>query len=335
MEKKISKYRRKIKTGLGIIKHIIKRCLGFIPYKEERKSYGSMYPDKTFYVIRLIEGGGLFCYINTFLSRVKYAIEKGYIPVIDMKNYTHTYSNKHKKRVNFWETYFEQPCGYDLNTIKRAKNVILSKPFLDPNRPRFLPESLHGFTEGMDDGSFDEWKRCATKYLRLNERIKKIIENEYNRLIEPTDKVLGVMLRGTDYIYLKPKGHCVQPSMEQALGKIKEYMLKKNFTKIFIGTEDIKIYNFIKSNFPDGMVVTNRKNWIDYKEGFLQTSIQKINKEQEVLEYLTTVMLLAKTQYLISGRFGGAVGVRMFANNLKEVYYFDLGMYEDLAIIPN
>jgi hypothetical protein len=41
---------------------------------------------------------------------------------------------------------------------------------------------------------------------------------------------------------------------------------------------------------------------------------------------------LMKKRYLISGRFGG--GVRMFANNLKEVYYFDLGMYEDLAIIP-
>ena len=52
---------------------------------------------------------------------------------------------------------------------------------------------------------------------------------------------VGVYLRGTDYIDLKPSGHPVQPTVEQAMLVIDEYTRKYNVDSIFLVTEDVRI----------------------------------------------------------------------------------------------
>lgn len=56
------------------------------------------------------------------------------------------------------------------------------------------------------------------------------------------DKTLGLYLRGTDYIALKPSGHPIQPTVEQAIDVVNEYIAKYDIEKVFLVTEDAKIY---------------------------------------------------------------------------------------------
>lgn len=57
----------------------------------------------------------MFSYFNTILGGIAYADKKGYIPVVDMKNYPNTYLfSDEVGRVNAWEYYFEQPGGMSL-----------------------------------------------------------------------------------------------------------------------------------------------------------------------------------------------------------------------------
>ena len=56
-------------------------------WRERRTSYGSDYPEQTFFVIRRAYCKvGLFSYVMTNMGLTDYALKKGYIPVIDMQN---------------------------------------------------------------------------------------------------------------------------------------------------------------------------------------------------------------------------------------------------------
>ena len=97
-------------------------------WRERKTSYGSDYPDQTFFVIRRAYCKvGLFSYVMTNMGLTDYALKKGYIPVIDMQNGRNTYlSEERVGKENAWEYFFKQPAGYTLQDIKKAQNVILS-----------------------------------------------------------------------------------------------------------------------------------------------------------------------------------------------------------------
>jgi len=89
-----------------------------------------MNEDKTFYIIRRPEpGAGLFSNFHWVLGHIIYALEKNYIPVVDMKNYK-TYFNETaliNGTKNAWEYYFKQPTNYNLDEAYKSKNVVVSK----------------------------------------------------------------------------------------------------------------------------------------------------------------------------------------------------------------
>ena len=51
-----------------------------------------------------------------------------------------------------------------------------------------------------------------------------------------------MFLRGTDYVSLRPKGHHVQPTVEQLCDKIDDFLKLHVIKKIYVVTEDYEIY---------------------------------------------------------------------------------------------
>ena len=116
---------------------IIKILRGFLPYgliaysrkrqkakrKEKHTSYGNENPDKTFYITGVVDQrGGLFWMMLFNLHRIAYALEKGWVPVVDWQNQPNQYlENADLHKENAWEYYFEQPCNYHLISIKHSK----------------------------------------------------------------------------------------------------------------------------------------------------------------------------------------------------------------------
>ena len=61
------------------------------------EKYGELNPDTTFYVIRRSDGhAGINSQFNTNLGHVRYAVNNGWIPVIDMQNYPNAYLEETK-----------------------------------------------------------------------------------------------------------------------------------------------------------------------------------------------------------------------------------------------
>ena len=178
---------------------------------------------------------GLFGFYVSFIGCIQIFISKGYIPIIDLYSLPNIFNGYNVTSINKnpWEIFFNQPFGYTLkNVIKKSKNIKYFECYLDPSkRPNsssiFINNILRNF-----------WNIIANNYLTIKKEIINEMDNIRTNLFKGSDNVLGVLLRGTDYIAKKPKYHPKQPDAEMVLKDIKEMNDKNKYDFIFIATED-------------------------------------------------------------------------------------------------
>lgn len=303
----------------GLYKKIILR--------ERRKSYGNENPDKIFYVISSPSPAvGLFSYVLTFSGKIKYALDKGYIPVIDMQSKPNTYLEKDQVgKVNAWEFYFEQPCGYTLDDIRKSKNVIIASGEL----PEDYPKKTMSFLTDKERVSM--WQRLFKQYIRLNEQSLNYVEKIQKELFpNKGEKVLGVLSRGTDYIQLRPYQHPIQPDPKDMINKAQEIMNDQGGEYIYLATEDETIYDLFKATFGEKLLSLNVERYRDTgnKKYITQMESDRENdKYYKGLEYLATIELLSRCNYILAGRVGGSVAALVLSNGYEYEYFYDLGSY--------
>lgn len=171
--------------------------------REKKKKYGNENKDKVFYVIGQKERtGGLWWIVNKVVMHLAYADDKGYIPVVDYKNFWTLYHNDDElNKVNVWEKFFLQPAGYTLDDIKHSANIIISDQYSSPSEKYFM-----GNTSFYDDPSRLEYFRFIfRKYIRFSESTHIFLETEKEKILPEGQRVLGVLCRGTDYLLNKPR----------------------------------------------------------------------------------------------------------------------------------
>lgn len=288
--------------------------------------YGSENADKTFYVIRRRDCYcGLFSLFLTNLQKIDDALKAGYIPVVDMQSDFNIYLREDKiGRENAWEYYFEQPCGYSLRDIQKSRNVVIGSGAT----PEMFPFSNYDFLYGKT-GELEHWRGLVRQYMKLSSAARQRVESEYQKLFPKDGKVLGVIARGTDYTAEKPSRHRIQPSVEQIVNKAEEIFNQKKCDKIFLATEDKTYFEAFEERFKDKLI-TNAKQYIDYRVG---GGIGKQLYEgtddscENGMEYLVTILLLSKCNYLCGGCVSGTVGALLLTEGYEDTYLFDLGKY--------
>ena len=89
---------------------------------------GNLNPGKVFYVIQRHPGYGIFSNLTFVVNHIKIALDMGFIPIVDMENYTTIY-NENKKifnTYNSWEYYYEQVSPYSLEEVYKSMNIIVT-----------------------------------------------------------------------------------------------------------------------------------------------------------------------------------------------------------------
>lgn len=294
-------------------------------HKDVIQKYGELNPDKVIYIItRDAENVGLMSYVSLAIGHINYAIKKGYYPVVDMQNYRNTYLEPDKfGKENSWEYYFKQPVGISLEEAYQSQNVIVSQgvPIDWPNDKREIVVYKKLIR--------NHWKDIAAKYVNVQQDVLDEVNKQCKYLFDEQDRVLGVKLRGTDYIALRPKGHSRQPQIEDVIKKTKSVLKKYNCNKIYLSTEDQSIYQRYKEEFFD-IVVTSEQYFYDY-DGIHYISDMKSDRKNDAylqgLEYLVSLLILAKCDCFIAGRNGGTIGALLFEQNFKYEYIWNLGYY--------
>jgi hypothetical protein len=298
---------------------------------EKTKSYGKEYPNKTFYVIGVDEGWcGLFAIVTHQLTHIAYARERGYIPVIDLKNYHSQYlSFQDRFLYNSWEFFFEQPCNYNLQDIENASHVIHSISYFDPPDNQYvMPYEAIVF----DFKKMQYWANLFKKYIRINSEVMNVIEERIKKTFNDKTRILGVLLRGTDYLTLKPTKHPIQPELKDAVVKVKECLLQWKCNYIYVATEDADIYSSFENEFGDILIRDDSFRWTqkDLSGGKSNSNLfsSTINKKAEGIKYLTQICLLSKCTSFVGGNTRGTLGVLLMTEGFENQFVFDLGLYD-------
>ena len=317
-----------------LIKKIIKRTIlnPIREYKtrkyevlEKNVSYGKQNPDKVFFVIR--RNGpivGLFSFVCTNIGWIKYAIDQGYIPVIDMQSIPNIYlEKKDVGKKNAWEYYFEQPCGYSLKDIRHSQNVILS----DGGSPKDFP-----MITMYKNGNISMWRDIYKEYIRVVPDIAKEIEDETRKIKSAYRRIVGVNVRGTDYTELKPSGHPRQPSMDEAILITHEKIAEWGCDAIYLATEDEAIVDRFLQEFGDQVILPDVLRYDYRKEHNTYITQNGFNRKNDRYlrgrEYLVKIGVLSNLDYIITSYMGSTYGMSLMNKEHIGEYYWDLGLYD-------
>ena len=293
-------------------------------WRERKVSWGAENPDKTFLVIRRAQcKAGLFSLVMTNMGLVKYALDKGYIPVIDMQSERNTYLDEEQVgRENSWEFYFEQPCGYSLKDISRSRNIILSSGLIGKNN--FFPEDR--MVKNPEE--YRMWRNLFQRYFRVKKEVLEEAEALKRELFHG-ERVLGVLCRGTDYTNTRPKDHPIQPETADVLVKVDEVLHKQKCSYVYLATEDNDIYEMFERQYGEKLKALKTRRYHNTGKENINDISAKCGESKYQLgrDYLLTILLLADCNCLVAGSAGGTYGALLMGKEYEYRYIFDLGTY--------
>lgn len=291
---------------------------------QTKKNFGTMNPNKTVYLIKPdYQDGveGLLSLINKQVLYIEKAKKHGYIPYVDWKNYkTQYYDGKN----NAWEFFFKQPSNLTEAEVYNSRNVYLSGWTFENINSENLFESDIFFDKEIRRKSSD----LLRNNLQFNEEVEELLRKEKQKL--NIEECLGVYIRGTDYIKLKPSGEYIQPSVDQMKNKISDFINKYD-VPIFLVTEDGNIYDTLKDEFGDQIRTVSYDTFIrdyDGKDVLSKSNILEENKKLRGQKYLVKMILLSKCKYLITSiTQGSKFSYALNDGKYIDEYVFNLGLY--------
>ncbi len=303
----------------------------------KRVSFGDLNKDKTFYVIRTdsTQAWGLGSTCTMVLNNIKYAIARGWIPIVDYKNYYLQGLQDQEKRgeENAWEYYFEQPVPpYTLDEVYRSSHVVLG-----PLRGQPYGSLSFGAIGNATDERYIEYFRLAEKYIRFNLKIRSNAEKMYADIFQSAKdkKVLGASVRaglywgqvGGDSSYA---GHPKGISVSDFISLLYEYMQKFHCDRVFVSCDDRYYMEKIKREFGERcLYVPDRTlpHFFDMSGNPIMDADERCEEiaqqsiRERITEYAMEIILLSKCDSLIRTK-GGAGELAYLLNRQKYEYTY-------------
>ena len=263
------------------------------------------------------------------MAGIEYSDKMGYLPVVDMKNYPNLYLYPSEVgHVNAWEYYFTQPGDLSLDEALSSRKYILGRDsalFKWPGYPNTSDLELFNNV----NGKLEHWRRLCRKYIHLTKPVLKRLDREAHKF--DGLKVLGVSIRGTDYTALRPKGHPVQPTAEQAITKASEVMNVYGYDAVYLATEDTKHIAAFTEAFGEKLILPETECYdydpAKYKIITYYSSGKENGKYITGLEYLVSKLMLTKCKGLITSITSGTTGIMCLSEGWEYTHVFDLGLY--------
>ena len=292
---------------------------------EAKTSYGEANAEQTIYIVKPdSEDGveGLLSLLARTSLYIRYGIRSGYQVCVDWKNYKTQY---YDGQSNAWEFFFEQPSLISLDEAYRSRRVVLSGwTFRDIN-----PNDVYSRKMFFDRHLSDELHEILTTSIDFNDSVKKICNAEGHSL--DITNCLGVYLRGTDYVKLKPSGEYVQPTVHQVIEIIDAFIEKHGMIPIYLVTEDGSIYEEIKKRYGGQIRLVSFDSFIYGYKGdtvLSKSGVLEDDKKQRGIHYLVKMILLSKCKYLISSiTMGSMFSYGLNGGKYEDEHIFDLGLY--------
>ena len=221
----------------------------------------------------------------------------------------------------FNEEHLSQYFALDLRSDEANENNTLVVPsFMAMSKVKILKGIPHSIDESI-----------------LTDHFKAEMDEYYDALFGD-EKVLGVMIRGTDYVTAKMTGDRKMATAEEMSPLIHEWLDKFGFERIFLATEDEDALEYMRSEFGHMVIALSQERikLSDLHENELISDYEREHSdgmyeeklEDTTINYFYALYMLSKCDsFVCSGRCNGSDIVLSLNNGrFKNCYKFSVGV---------
>ena len=295
-------------------------------YYKEKWKYKHDLKIKNFVILQRLECPqcGFFSNYIVHLGCIYRHLLQGNVPIIDLKSFPNAYNGNNTSKNNPWELFFYQPYNFTLEVVLNyAKNVTKLECTCIGERP----DEINMYYKS---DSINFWHDFAEKYMPLKKELLIEAEEIMHNLFGYSKNILGVKMRGTDYIAWKPKGHSIPPKIGQVIKDTNMMDHKYNYDFIFFATEDELLKKKFVPYFKKKIKLLNPNIKINYnykKKDFINLN-KNINGNLEYIKnYVLNTIILSKCLDIIAPRCSGTAGIFILTNGFRNKIIYNLGQY--------
>lgn len=262
-------------------------------------TWGDRNEDKTIVVLDYpCFNEGLVSIVRWTYTHIRWILEKGYTPVVDLHSYPNQYLNSEEE--NMWEYFFEPVSEISTKEAYESKNVIRAS-----DNTIILGESkINPYQETWGRQSLDSKEFC--NIVRTNKETQQYIEERMPK--ELTGKVLGIVMRGTDF--RKEAAEKINKEWRKDIVDAQTFLQaciyyknKLEYEYIFLATEDAEYFAMFQEQFGDKLLYVDQKRVsYDYKnQEYIQIKDLLAIKDGKAAgrNYLTVIKCLAACDSLL------------------------------------
>lgn len=241
---------------------------------------------------------GLVSIVRWTYTHIRWILEKGYTPVVDLHSYPNQYLNSEEE--NMWEYFFEPVSEISTKEAYESKKVIRAS-----ENTIILGESkINPYQEKWGRQSLDSKEFC--NIVKTNKETQQYIEERMPK--ELAGKVLGIVMRGTDF--RKEAAEKINKEWRKDIVDAQTFLQaciyyknKLEYEYIFLATEDAEYFALFQEQFGDKLLYVDQKRVsYDYKnQEYVQVKDLLAIKDGKLAgrNYLTVIKCLAACDSLL------------------------------------
>ncbi len=193
-----------------------------------------------------------------------------------------------------------------------------------------MPPSGHWYDFwNATPGVIKKYRKYFKKYFVLNSLMQERM-NSYINTHFPGHRILGLLLRGTDYNATTAYGHPIPPSIDQVETMVIDKMKELNFDRILLVTEDESIFAYITKRFKGQIMVVDQPRFSKKEGKYISNSVRDCNVDNIELmrSYVLALHLLSRCQGIICANTSGSMILPLMNPEWEYSYRFDLGRFK-------
>ena len=152
----------------------------------------------------------------------------------------------------------------------------------------------------------------------------------FKRLFNGSENILGILMRGTDYIAMKPSTHPIPPEPDMVIKDINLLNKNRTYEWYFLATEDNKIREKFENEFGEKMKYLAYDKKLDYnftsKEYLCFNDIIKGNIDYMKL-YMLSIIILSRCLDILCAQTSGSLAAFIINNRYRYSKIYFLGYY--------
>ena len=264
---------------------------------------------------------GIFSHFTHNLGWMRWASERGHRSYVDMRTPLNIFNREGPVDFNPWELFFKQSCG-PLDVLN-ARTALTT----DCGQPDFPGVFLDLYDQ--DSEAFRGWRRFTHENIALADSMARMVESRHAELFGNDDRVLGCLVRGTDYTAMRPSHHPVQPTPQQVIADAKRICAERGMRKVFLATEDRDVREMFAQAFGSSLIVSQTERPA-YKADLLANSGARGDLARTIeisTQYLVSIALLARCRCLLAGCTSGTMGAALLSDGYEVMQVYKLGYY--------